>query len=342
MGTTRYVYNRCLDDIRSGADRNFYILRNKHVISLNNPIVNKWETETPKDIRAGGIQDLIGAFKTCSSNFRKGNVSSYRIRHRSKKKEASIVIPKTAVKIQNRKIVIYPRYISTGIRASKDKSLEQPESTCRLKMENSRFYLIIPKNVRKKRAFSHMECGIDPGIRKFQTIYGNDKVLKIEPKKEYLEKLKFQLDLFRSLRSKNKKNRRFKRRMTRTQENISNLVDDVHFKAIAYITKNYDKIYLPRFESQELMGNLSKSSNRTLNTWKHFKFRQRLSSKIEEYPLKQLIICTEEYTSKTCGNCGELNYLLGSKEIFACPKCDLIIDRDINGARNILNKNIVL
>jgi transposase len=55
---------------------------------------------------------------------------------------------------------------------------------------------------------------------------------------------------------------------------------------------------------------------------------------------KGAIICTEEYTSKTCGRCGELNNV-GKSEIYRCSKCLLVIDRDINGARNILIKNIM-
>ena len=54
---------------------------------------------------------------------------------------------------------------------------------------------------------------------------------------------------------------------------------------------------------------------------------------------KKLIICTEEYTSKTCSKCGEINEKLGGKKIFKCEKCQLQIDRDFNGAINILLKN---
>ena len=47
----------------------------------------------------------------------------------------------------------------------------------------------------------------------------------------------------------------------------------------------------------------------------------------------------EEYTSKTCSCCGSLNTKLGSSKIFNCPSCKVILDRDENGARNILLKS---
>ena len=51
-------------------------------------------------------------------------------------------------------------------------------------------------------------------------------------------------------------------------------------------------------------------------------------------------IITEEYTSKTCTDCGKINKNLGGKEEFKCGKCGLEIDRDINTSRNICIKNI--
>jgi transposase len=64
-----------------------------------------------------------------------------------------------------------------------------------------------------------------------------------------------------------------------------------------------------------------------------------------------MIINTEEYTSKTCGRCGTIGakrrirpegYIneVGSKDIFTCNKCKLVVDRDVNGARNIYIKTI--
>jgi putative transposase len=44
----------------------------------------------------------------------------------------------------------------------------------------------------------------------------------------------------------------------------------------------------------------------------------------------------EAYTSKTCSNCGFMNDNLGASKIFKCNICELKIDRDCNGARNIM------
>ena len=51
------------------------------------------------------------------------------------------------------------------------------------------------------------------------------------------------------------------------------------------------------------------------------------------------MIVTEEYTSKTCTRCGGISdkYNRRRKE---CEYCKYKIDRDINGSRNILIKNL--
>ena len=81
------------------------------------------------------------------------------------------------------------------------------------------------------------------------------------------------------------------------------------------------------------------SNRRNLLSWCHYKFMERLQFQAQKRNCK-VINVTEEYTSKTCGRCGNLNNKLSNKDIFKCNHCHLVIDRDINGARNILLKNL--
>jgi putative transposase len=81
---------------------------------------------------------------------------------------------------------------------------------------------------------------------------------------------------------------------------------------------------------------LGKVTNFNLLNLQHYRFKERLRFKCVEYSSK-LVDCTEEYTSKTCTRCGTLNEV-GSSEVYRCSKCNLTIDRDVNGARNIYLK----
>ena len=102
-------------------------------------------------------------------------------------------------------------------------------------------------------------------------------------------------------------------------------------------------VLLPEFKTQE-MDRRGKRwiRSKTMLTWSHFRFRQYLLHKVREYPWCRVIICTEEYTSKTCGRCGHVHRKLGGSKVFRCPSCAAELDRDINGARNILLRYLTL
>ena len=67
-----------------------------------------------------------------------------------------------------------------------------------------------------------------------------------------------------------------------------------------------------------------------------YKFKQRLQYKClcKNIGYKEI---NEAYTTKTCTRCVYLNEV-GRKRKIKCSFCELIIDRDFNGARNILLK----
>ncbi|RHZ87069.1 hypothetical protein Glove_40g69 [Diversispora epigaea] len=70
----------------------------------------------------------------------------------------------------------------------------------------------------------------------------------------------------------------------------------------------------------------------------HYRFQQHLINKACKHPWCQIVVCTEEYTSKTCGSCDYIHEKLGGSKEFCCPQCKAKIDRDINGTRDIFLK----
>jgi transposase len=123
---------------------------------------------------------------------------------------------------------------------------------------------------------------------------------------------------------------------------VKNLVDELHWKTISFLVKNYDHIILPEFRTQQMLRSrkISKQTKRLMTMYSFHKFKERLLFKCNQYN-KKLYIVGEEYTSKTCTNCGVLNDTKG-KEHLECSSCSTSIDRDINGSRNIFIKNVGL
>jgi IS605 OrfB family transposase len=379
MNTRRYVYNRVLGQIKKGNEKiNFFDLRNKYVTSKDNPNVEKWETETPKDIRAGAVNDVVKNYKTSFSLLKNRQISGFNMSFQSKKKkEPSIEIPlssikatkvvvertqkeidsaklkisddknvsktKTKVKITKKDggIFIYKELMKTKIKISK-RQLHNDiiiDSDCRLLLSNNNWFLLAPIKTKEDKLDQKDEyCALDPGVRSFQTIYSEKSVEQIKINKETIKNYQVKLDHFKSLRDKKLiRKSSFKRKERRIYNKINNLIDELHHKTINYLTKQYKYIIIPSFESQDMVkSSKNRFLNRNLLQLKHYKFQQRLKSKCDIRGC-HMEICTEEFTSKTCGRCGILNDVK-DKDVYTCSNCKLVIDRDVNGARNIFIK----
>ncbi len=86
-----------------------------------------------------------------------------------------------------------------------------------------------------------------------------------------------------------------------------------------------------------MVSKLNHKTSRNMYNLGFYTFKEKLKSKCETNNC-ELVICTEDYTSKTCSNCGNI-YEVGSSKIYSCSKCKCIFDRDINAAKNIYLKN---
>lgn len=175
---------------------------------------------------------------------------------------------------------------------------------------------------------------------------------------------------------KSKKNLKLK--IKKCYEKIKNISKDLHNKTALYLCRNYNHILIPEFKTQNMVRNtvdskcvnpnherikeifndkgriegmkeLKKYNKKrrlngrvkfVLNMLSHYKFRRHLSNKCAEYGCEMCVV-TEEHTSKTCTKCGHISNKYNKREK-ECSHCGYKINRDINGSRNILIKNIGL
>lgn len=213
---------------------------------------------------------------------------------------------------------------------------------------------IIAKNIKKDNI-----CSIDPGNKTFLTIYDPEgKVVKIynrdEPQKFNLKKniLKrkeihkylnsnYTNNLINSNKEEYKKSKaKIKKYYNRLTLRIQNMIKELHYKSANYLCSNYSKILLGKLSIQNITSKDGKlCSNEKLFSYaiSHDKFRTILKQKALKYGSTVHIVC-EGNTSKTCGACGLVKEIK-NKRIYKCENCKTVIDRDVNGARNILIKH---
>jgi putative transposase len=222
------------------------------------------------------------------------------------------------------------------------------DGSTELTFNKGRWFAHFPEEVEVLATDNERAIALDPGVRTFLTGFdGNDFLEfgsgdfnRIAKLCQHLDKLKSKHD-----RSKGRKFKRLRYKlrmaMERVRTRIVNLRKECHKQVAAYLAKNYSVIYLPTFETSQMVvkksRKLKSKTARAMMTWAHYQFAQTLEHLCNRYG-SELVRGTEEYTSKTCTKCGHVHSKLGSNSKFKCPSCGYEIPRDFNGAVGIFLK----
>jgi putative transposase len=292
-----------------------------------------WQTSVPFDIRNNAVRD---AHKAWISVQKKWELKEKAEIHFRKKKilTQSILLPKSCLGTNT-------FYISYMNIVKAKHSLKSDGDTRLVKTPLGYELHIIQKSLLENQEKVRNVIALDPGVRTFMTGFDNNGVVDICGQVETLCKLK---NAYYKLRWKAfKTSARSRQRMIkasyRINRRIQNLINEMHYKTIKYLTDNYSDIILPCF----YVSQMTRKKNRRINKktvqsmllLSHYKFRDRLVRNATRDGVN-VWLSNESYTSKTCTKCGHEHKKLGGSKIFKCPSCNLNIDRDINGARNIL------
>jgi putative transposase len=87
---------------------------------------------------------------------------------------------------------------------------------------------------------------------------------------------------------------------------------------------------------------MPKKSKDDLHVWRLYDFKTKLLHRFSVLDQREVVIQDERYTSKTCGLCDNVKHDLGSAKRYLCDKCGYDVDRDVNGAWNILGRSLGL
>ncbi len=211
-------------------------------------------------------------------------------------------------------------------------------SVCRLVYKRllGGFWLSVPIKIVKTNPRKRSIISLDPGVRSFMTFYDGQSSGEIGKNINIkLNRLNKQMDkLDKKIEDNSNKKQSLRRAKARIQRKKENIVNDLHNKTCNFL-KRYAYIILPIFKVKGMIRALPKKVKRSMLDLSHCKFRQRLIQKTEETG-SRILFCNEIMTSKTCTKCGTINENLGKSKVFKCEKCHVSLDRDVNGARNIL------
>lgn len=184
-------------------------------------------------------------------------------------------------------------------------------------------------------------CGIDPGLKTFMTIYNPNGYCEKLFNRDNIKRLSILVNRKLKLNDlKNKKEKHYKA-IHKVNYKIECFRKEVHHKVALYLCSNYNEIYLGKLSTKGITkknsSNISPFDKLYAYALGHCSFRTFLESKAREYNVK-LNIVKEHFTSKTCGVCAHVKEIKKDRE-YICLKCRSHLDRDLNGARNILLKH---
>ena len=210
-------------------------------------------------------------------------------------------------------------------------------------------YALIPEKVENHRCREpntyDKVCALDPGVRKFMVSYSlSESRMYGQYTFEKLKKLCTTLDYTISniTRESSKKRRKYMRIAShRIRKRIRNLRNDFHKKVANDLINNYSIILLPHFTTKSMLKQLNNKSARQMCNWAHYSFKMYLKYKCEQKGVT-LAFVDEHFTSKTCGNCGNVKKRKDTLELYSCNLCGVKCDRDVMASRNIFIKNLMV
>lgn len=365
IGASRFFYNRTIDYInKKRQTKEKYSLNIKamrhDVMPCDKDLKEGdelyWQKEVPYDTRDLAMKDALTAIKGNLTKLRNKQIQHFEMKFRSKKHGCMSfkVNPKA---LTNESIIFERRLGKKKMRVRKkdlkdylnNGNIADKEFTI-LKTKSNKWYICIPRLPKDPPVIhtpAYQSVFLDPGVRTFQTFYSpdglggkigsvdfNDKLKHLASRHDYLISIACRKE--QKVSSKTK--RHLFQRCAKLRDKIKNKVNDLHWQTCNFLCNTFETIFLPEFEVQYMAqgSHLGSKITRKMLQLSHGMFRERLKYYAKKTG-RHLYIVNEAFTTKTCGVCGRLQDMEGSK-VYNCPHCHSSIDRDYNGARNICLK----
>ena len=345
LTASRWTYNLTVEILQSGIPAVW-----KHIASMVMPEVKalhpEWDS-VPYQVKRTAVRDACRAMsnvKTFNLELKASQTQGNRtdeafaqLGYRSRQNpKQSCYIPDDAVTEHGvYHTMLGPLHMAEAIPAE--------HKECRLVQERGLYWLVVPYPAQCdiETPSGDGVVALDPGVRTFLTYFSETDCGKLGHHAfGRIQRLCHWLDDLIS-RTAKEPNRRKRRQMrsaqARMRQRITNLVDELHWQLVRWLTSNYQIILLPTFETQDLTQRAGRKirskTARMMLTFRHYEFKQRLQWKAWQRGALVFDV-NEAYTSKTRSWDGTVNTKLGGAKAIR-DDTGFGMDRDVNGARGI-------
>jgi putative transposase len=328
IGSVRFLYNLALETKQTAYAGNFVSLSRydlqKQLTDLKKECV--WLTEVNSQSLQSALMNLDAAYL----RFFKGQNSFPR--YKKKSNGGSFNVPQNVILQDNKLIIpkfkegidiILHRPIKGVIRQATVSRTPTAKYFVSILCETGEEYPL-KFSVSKENAI-----GVDLGIKDFLVTSNGEKFDNPKHLRKAQSKLKYVQRKYSKYKGK-----RTKQRLALLHEKVANKRKDFLHKTSSKLIRENQTICLENLSVKNMVKNHCLAQAISDASWASFV--TMLEYKAEWNGVNILKIGRFEPSSKQCSYCGYINKELTLKDrTWACPKCNSVLDRDINAACNI-------
>ncbi len=179
--------------------------------------------------------------------------------------------------------------------------------------------------------------GVDMGITHLVTLSDGTHIQNQKLTKKYEDELRVAQRSLARKKKGSKRRKKAKLQVTKVHEKIRNSRNTYLHQVSRKLVNSYDLIAIENLQIKNMtQGHLAKSMHDASLS----KLRQLLSYKAE-WAGTRLVVVNASNTSQICSGCGVLVKKDLSVRVHECTDCGLVLDRDVNAAKNILCRAVV-
>jgi putative transposase len=328
IGSSRFVYNLALETKTTAY------LGSKHNFSPFDLIKQlpelKKECEWLKEVNSQSLQQSIQNMDIAFKKFFKGaGFPKFKSKHKGKQ---AFSIPQNVI-VEN-ELLIIPKF-KEGIDIVLHREIKGTIKSATISVTPTGKYfvsILVDTNTEiptKALITESTTIGIDLGIKDF-AITSDGEVFE-NPK--HLRKSQSKLKYVQRKYSKNK-GKRTKKKLAKLHEKVVNKRKDFLHKTSNKLIRENQTIALEDLNVTGMVKNHNLAQ--AINDVSWSTFVTMLEYKADWYGKNILRIGSFAPSSKTCSCCGYINKELTLKDReWTCPKCNSVLDRDVNAAINI-------
>ena len=345
LAAYRWVYNQCIQCFNTSAKLPDGVSLDQHIQGLQQLPENEW-TKCLGKTRQEAVCEAEQARKQAKKAWLakpKGDRTQFKMRFRSCRDKSQVIQFKNDAYKSG---TWFPSKVK-GLLFCTAFGYEVPQNCdygTELVYQRGQWFACFPRLIEVKGTGSNKVVAFDPGNRTFLTGYDGENILEIG-KGDIGRITRLCLHLDKLISQKNqatgKTNKKLRYKLLLAIKSlrfkIRDLVDDMHKKAVSLIVNSYKLIFLPTYETSQMVirstRKINKKSVRNMLTWAFGRFASHLEQSAKRNGV--IVVRTNEsYTSKTCPHCGHIHHKLGGNKVFKCPECGYTAPRDWVGAVN--------